>query len=119
MATEWVTITNRTNDPKLAFFEHLLTEAKISHKRDGHSFHGPIIKVPHYQESIAADILHKLARKQLSLPVRGTVTLDDLPDDHNCFYAEGKRPGAMFEECEAHWVYPPTDWINPNDTLLV
>ena len=113
MKIKWVQFTKRTEDPKLAYIERLLTKEGISHKREGQSFHGPIVLVPEDQLGAAEEILMLMARKVLLLPVHHGVTLDDVPDDHRCFYADGKTPGAMFEECEAHWLYKPSDWIMP------
>jgi hypothetical protein len=42
----WVLFTKRTEDPKLAWLERRLAEAGIPSRRDGYSFHAPILKVP-------------------------------------------------------------------------
>ncbi len=42
----WVQITKRTNDPKLAHFEELLRSEGIPSRRSGESFHAPILQVP-------------------------------------------------------------------------
>lgn len=47
----WANFTRRTEDPKLAYIERLLTERDIPHRRDGHSFHTPILQVPAVHES--------------------------------------------------------------------
>ena len=41
----WVLFTKRTNDPKLSWIESELKKSGIPYKRDGHSFHAPILKV--------------------------------------------------------------------------
>ncbi|KPJ96730.1 MAG: hypothetical protein AMS18_00280 [Gemmatimonas sp. SG8_17] len=42
----WVVLTRRTNDPKLFWIEMLLrVKFGIETKRDGESFHAPIMKV--------------------------------------------------------------------------
>jgi hypothetical protein len=41
----FVTLTRRTNDPKLAYLEFLLDEAGIPSRRNGESAHAPILEV--------------------------------------------------------------------------
>lgn len=41
----WVMFTKRTDDPKLAWLERQLDAASIPHRRNGHSFHAPILEV--------------------------------------------------------------------------
>ncbi len=41
----WALFTKRTDDPKLAWLERKLTEAGIKHRRNGSSFHAPILEV--------------------------------------------------------------------------
>ena len=55
--TTWVTLTRRTNDPKLAWLERRLTLAGIDSRRQGESFHAPILQVPEADEDLAWDIL--------------------------------------------------------------
>ena len=62
----FVMFTKRTEDPKLKWIEHQLTEAGIPHKRDGWSFHGPILSVPEDRLADADAIL---------------APVDDIPDD--------------------------------------
>ena len=38
-------LTKRTEDPKLAALEKMLDEKGIPHRRNGHSFHAPIMEV--------------------------------------------------------------------------
>ena len=75
---KWVLAFKRTEDPKLAFFESLLTERGIPHRRNGHSFHAPILEVPEEHEAAAWAMLGE------KLPRRRT-RLDDMPDDHEAF----------------------------------
>lgn len=79
--------TKRTEDPKLAYIESLLDAEAIPHKREGASFHAPILMVAAHRITEANAILARKARKELGLPVRYGVTLDDVPDDHRCFDA--------------------------------
>jgi hypothetical protein len=44
--TDWVLFTKRTDDPKLAWLERRLDEARIPHRRAGWSWHAPILEVP-------------------------------------------------------------------------
>lgn len=41
----WVCLCKRTNDPKLAYIEYLLDNAGITSRRNGESFHAPILEV--------------------------------------------------------------------------
>ncbi|MHB8387663.1 hypothetical protein [Metallibacterium sp.] len=75
-ATEWKRLTKRTEDPKLAWLEAQLTAAGIEHRRNGESFHAPILEVSADRWDDAWSILD---------PV------DDVPDDHPSF---GGSPGG-------------------------
>jgi hypothetical protein len=61
-----VQFTKRTNDPKLSWLEDQLDKAGIEYKREGESFHAPILYVEESREDDAWAILN---------PV------DDIPDD--------------------------------------
>jgi hypothetical protein len=43
---DWATFTRRTNDPKLTWLEQALDSAGIPHRRQGESWHAPILQVP-------------------------------------------------------------------------
>lgn len=74
----WTTFCRRTEDPKLAFIEKLLDQRGIPHRRNGHSFHAPILEVP----SQHADA----AWKMLSEDIFGDgQRLDDIEDDDPVF----------------------------------
>jgi hypothetical protein len=62
----WTQFTKRTDDPKLSVVEHYLTKARIRHKRDGASFHAPILMVEEGRLNDAWAILEPI---------------DDIPDD--------------------------------------
>lgn len=64
--TTFVLFTKRTEDPKLAWLERQLDAAGIPHKRDGYSWHAPILKVHEDQLDAAWEIL---------------TPVDDIPDD--------------------------------------
>lgn len=72
MSTEekWVRFTKRTNDPKLTWLEHRLAEAGIPSKRDGYSWHAPILAVPESKFDAAWAIL---------------TPVDDIEDDDPLF----------------------------------
>jgi hypothetical protein len=76
----WETFTRRTNDPKLAYIEHLLTLNSIPHRRNGESWHAPILEVP------TGEFLNR-AWELLSLPLSPVDArpLDDVPDDDPFF----------------------------------
>ena len=71
--TKFVQFTKHTDDPKLAYMEHRLTEAGIPHRRNGHSFHAPIMEVAEDKYDAAEDIL---------LEKWGDEYFDDIPEDH-------------------------------------
>lgn len=80
---KWVRFTKRTDDPKLAWIEKTLAVMGIPSRRNGHSFHAPILEV--HQKDLA------FAWRWLSSPF-GTDpktgkprTLDDAPDDDPAF----------------------------------
>lgn len=77
MKTEqWTLFTKRTNDPKLSYLEHRLDQLKIPHRRNGESFHAPILEV-------AAE---HLERANAILEERiGRYRLDDIRDDARRF----------------------------------
>lgn len=72
-AVRWVRFTKRTNDPKLAWLERRLDEKGIKHRRNGRSFHAPILEVHESQHDAAWEILR---------PV------DDIEDDDPRWTAE-------------------------------
>lgn len=49
---EWVMFTKRTNDPKLKWLEDTLARNGIKSRRNGESFHAPILEVR--QKNLAA-----------------------------------------------------------------
>lgn len=65
--------TKRTNDPKLSWLENRLSEAGIEHRRNGKSFHAPILEVDASKIDEAWDIL---------------TPVDDIPDDDKSFTGE-------------------------------
>jgi len=76
---DWVTLTKRTNDPKLAWIENQLTMVGISHRRNGESFHAPILEVREHNLTVASEILFMET---------GHGTVDDMADDHLFFRGE-------------------------------
>ena len=110
--TEWVPFATRVEDPKLAYLEHLLTAAGISHRRHGHSAFAPIVLVPSEQVTPAWGLLDKRAKRDLRLPAPQGLTLDELVDDHPLFYRDGFDPSQVVDGPE-WWIYQPSDWIRP------
>lgn len=43
---EWITFTRRTDELKLIWLEQRLSDWQIPHRRNGASFHAPILQVP-------------------------------------------------------------------------
>ena len=68
--TKWTQFTRRTDDPKLSWLENQLTRAGIAHRRNGESFHAPILEVPEGQVDDAWKLL---------------TPIDDIPDNDPIF----------------------------------
>ena len=68
--TDWSLFTKRTNEPKLSWLEKQLDAAEIEHRRNGESFHAPILEVRYGDLEKAWAIL---------------VSVDDVPDDDKRF----------------------------------
>lgn len=74
----WQTLCKRTNDPKLAYIERWLDDLAIPHRRNGESFHAPILEVP--------DGEHERAYLEILMAPDDTYgTFDDVPDDDPIF----------------------------------
>lgn len=73
---QWERFTRRTEDPKLAYLEDLLDERGIPHRRNGESWHAPILEVPASRLDEAWKLLNiKIGRRRF----------DDIPDDDKLF----------------------------------
>ncbi len=72
---KWVRFTKRTDDPKLSWLEARLLEAGIPYRRNGQSFHAPILEVPE----------ELLDKAWTLLPQQ----IDELPDDDPMFANAG------------------------------
>jgi hypothetical protein len=68
----WVQLCKRTEDPKLTWLEQQLTAKGIPSRRNGHSFHGPILEVRKWDEEKAWAVLY---------------LVDDIEDDAPQFQA--------------------------------
>ncbi len=55
---DWTLFTKRTHDPKLAWIERQLEEAGIESRRNGRSFHAPILEVREGDIKAAWEILN-------------------------------------------------------------
>jgi hypothetical protein len=78
---DWVTFTKRTDDPKLAYLEERLGALHIASRRNGHSFHAPILEVRECDLGAAWDVLQGLVEDADG----NLVPLDDLDDDDGYF----------------------------------
>ena len=67
---DWVMFTKRTDGPKLVWLERVLARVGIPSRRNGHSFHAPILEVPKDKLDAAWEIL---------------TPVDDIPDDDERF----------------------------------
>ena len=74
----WTLFTKRTNDPKLSYIEYRLDELGVPHRRNGESFHAPILEVPEEYLKVAWKLLDER---------HGRYRLDDVRDDHPKFAA--------------------------------
>ena len=68
--SDWRLFTKRTNEPKLSWLERQLDEAGVPHRRNGESFHAPILEVQYEDLDRAWEIL---------------APVDDEPDDGERF----------------------------------
>jgi len=76
--TDWVALCRRTEDPKLMYIENWLDELGIQHRRNGFSFHGPILEVPESDHERAYDEI-------LLAPDEDFGIFDERPDDDSMF----------------------------------
>lgn len=77
---EWVMLCKRTEDPKLAYIEHMLEGEGIDTRRNGESWHAPILEVRATQAERAWALI--------SMPFDGennNQSLDDMDDDDPVF----------------------------------
>lgn len=71
---EWIRFTKRTCDPKLAWLERKLAEKGIASRRNGKSFHAPILEVDANKFDEAWSIL--------------SIDIDNKDDNDPMFYGE-------------------------------
>ena len=90
-STEWMRLCKRTADPKLAYIEHVLTHLGIQHRRNGESFHAPILEV-HLED-------HERAWAVLIEPDEDYGIFDEIPDED-----------PFFQEARNGAPYTPHDW---------
>ena len=76
---KWVTLCKRTEDPKLAWIERTLLARGIPSRRNGSSFHAPILEVPEAFEEAAWAFLGE------PFDGEGGQTVDDVDDDDPTF----------------------------------
>lgn len=80
----WVLFTKRTNDPKLKWIEEELAKLGIESRRNGESWHAPILEVQ---------------LKDLPAAERMLAPIDDIPDDD---------PRFALDE------FPMLEWLQEN-----
>ena len=77
---KWVQLTKRTNDPKLQCLQFKLRDAGIESRRNGESWHAPILQVMDKDLDRAWEILNPI---------------DEISDDDPRWYAELSRIVAI------------------------
>lgn len=96
--TAWVSLLRRTNEPKLSYMRHRLTQAGIPNVRRGKSWWAPIIQIPESYQSEAYSILdERWSEKRFGFDPKGGTSLDDIPDDDPRFveWKEQKKLSAV------------------------
>lgn len=92
--TDFIQFTKRTNEPKLTHLESLLTERFIEHRRNGESFHAPILEVEALKAEQALEIL--------DADIFGDGrAYDDIPDDDDVFtqlYFDNDDDGCGYDD---------------------
>ena len=81
----WAMFTKRTEEPKLLWLERQLTGRGIPHRRNGDSFHAPILEVP---------------RERLEAAWRVLEPVDDVPDE------DPRWQNELDEMCQCAEAYP-------------
>jgi len=79
--TTWGTLCRRTEDPKLAYIENWLDSVGIPNRRNGESFHAPILEVPEQHLNKAWELLDDLIEQDDGTVIR----FDDIDDDDPMF----------------------------------
>jgi hypothetical protein len=91
---KWVRFTKRTDDPKLAYLERRLDGMGVPHRRNGFSFHAPIMEVPEaFLERADAMLQERVdwwdgSSDDADNNPESTRILDDIEDD-DPFWEEG------------------------------
>lgn len=78
----WETFCKRTEDPKLNYIERLLDERGIPHRRNGESWHAPILEVPEEYGQQAWELLGLVIGQD---EAGNDIRLDDVADDAPMF----------------------------------
>ena len=85
--SKWVMICKRTEDPKLAWLERKFKELGIPSRRNGSSWHAPILEVPEELEDKAWEFLGSPFDGEKG-PNGKVQTVDDIEDDDPTFRDE-------------------------------
>lgn len=111
MSTEmidWVALCRRTNDPKLMWIEAQLEVHNIPSRRNGFSWHAPILQVPIDEYHNAMAILNQPVG-QLDLGMTTSIVIDDIDDEHPYFLEWAMATGRAFGGREASTLLPALD----------
>jgi hypothetical protein len=85
----WVLFTKRTNDPKLSWIEESLAGMGIPSRRNGDSFHAPILEIREQDEERAWEWLSSPFDGEIDPATGKEQTIDDVPDDDPVFADAG------------------------------
>jgi hypothetical protein len=82
MTNEWTIFCKRTEDPKLRYIESRLDELGIPHRRNGESWHAPILEVPAANHPQAYGLLLEVVDNDEQ---GNLIRLDNIEDDDPMF----------------------------------
>ena len=92
--------------PKITWIMDRLKEIGVPHRIHGESIHGPVLQIEKGREGLAMDIVNLVVGELFIGVTNKTITIGDLPDNHEIFESTGTAT-----------VYPPhvqealdTDW---------
>jgi hypothetical protein len=108
----WARFTRRTDEPKLSWIEMRLDQEGIEHRRNGHSFHAPILEVQADRIADAWAII-EAPIGEIHIFTPGVITIDDLPDTHTFFLrdllAQGGEVGRYKDGEVANFTPKPVE----------
>ena len=121
--TKFVNFCRRTEDPKLGYIERRLTEMGIAHRRNGHSFHAPILQVDERDLDDAWNMLDE----PVDMGDGTTMLLDEIPDDHAMFGGEPDRSPLCCPFCgnddvvtlDVQWKAQSLEPCDPDNSVVL